>query len=75
VSVETEALLSMGLANSPMANADIRLAGGNFITAQPIGVINGVDLQHTGCVRKVDVAALKNRVNFGEVVLLAPLGY
>lgn len=75
VRVEIEALLSMGLPNSPMANADIRVAGGNFITAQPIGVINGVDLMHTGCVRKVDVAALKDRMEFGEVVLLSPLGY
>lgn len=75
VRVEIEALLSMGLPNSPMANADIRVAGGNFITAQPIGVINGVDLQHTGSVRKVDVAALNDRLEFGEVVLLSPLGY
>ena len=75
VRVEIEALLSMGLANSPMANADIRVAGGNFITAQPIGVINGVDLEHTGSVRKVDVAALNDRMEFGEVVLLSPLGY
>ncbi|HUV99497.1 MAG TPA: amino-acid N-acetyltransferase, partial [Gallionella sp.] len=75
VRVEIEALLSMGLANSPMANADIRVAGGNFITAQPIGIINGVDLMHTGSVRKVDVAALNDRMEFGEVVLLSPLGY
>ena len=60
VRLEIEALLSMGLANSPMANADIRVAGGNFITAQPIGVINGVDLLHTGRVRKVDVSAIKD---------------
>ncbi len=73
--LEVEALLSMGLANSPMANADIRVAGGNFITAQPMGVINGVDLMHTGCVRKVDVAAIKDRLEFNEVVLLSPLGY
>ena len=75
VRVEIEALLSMGLANSPMANADIRVAGGNFITAQPIGIINGMDLMHTGSVRKVDVAALNDRMEFGEVVLLSPLGY
>jgi amino-acid N-acetyltransferase len=75
VRLEIEALLSVGLANSPMANADIRVAGGNFITAQPIGVIHGVDLMHTGCVRKVDVAAMKDRMEFGEVVLLSPLGY
>ena len=75
VRVEIEALLSMGLPNSPMANADIRVAGGNFITAQPMGVINGVDLLHTGGVRKVDVAAIRDRLAFGEVVLLSPLGY
>ncbi len=75
VRVEIEALLSMGLANSPMANADIRVAGGNFITAQPMGVISGVDLMHTGRVRKVDVAAIRDRLEFNEVVLLSPLGY
>jgi amino-acid N-acetyltransferase len=75
VRVEIEAQLSVGLVNSPMANADIRVAGGNFITAQPIGVINGVDLLHTGRVRKVDVAAMRDRMEFGEVVLLSPLGY
>ncbi len=75
VRVEIEALLSMGLANSPMANADIRVAGGNFITAQPMGVIHGVDLLHTGSVRRVDVAAIKDRLAHNEVVLLSPLGY
>ena len=75
VRVEIEALLSMGLANSPMANADIRVAGGNFITAQPMGVIHGVDLLHTGSVRKVDVVAIKDRLEHNEVVLLSPLGY
>ncbi|MDD4868066.1 MAG: amino-acid N-acetyltransferase [Mycobacterium sp.] len=75
VRFEIEALLSLGLANSPMANADIRVAGGNFITAQPLGVIDGIDMLHTGSVRKVDVAALNDRMEFGEVVLLSSLGY
>ncbi len=75
VRFEIEALLSMGLANSPMANANIRVAGGNFITAQPIGVIHGVDLLHTGSVRKVDAAAIRDRLAFNEVILLSPLGY
>jgi len=75
VRVEIEALLSMGLANSPMANAEIRVAGGNFITAQPMGVIDGIDLMHTGSVRKVNVAAIRDRLAGNEVVLLSPLGY
>ena len=73
--VEIEALLSMGLPNSPMANADIRVSSGNFVTAKPIGILDGVDLQHTGEVRKIDVAAINDRLNFGELVLLSPLGY
>jgi len=75
VRFEIEALLSMGLTNSPMANADIRMAGGNFVTAQPMGVIHGVDLLHTGNVRKIDVSAIKDRLAFNEVVLLSPLGF
>lgn len=73
--VEIEALLSMGLPNSPMANADIRVSSGNFVTAKPIGIVDGVDLQHTGEVRKIDAAAINDRLKFGELVLLSPLGY
>jgi amino-acid N-acetyltransferase len=75
VRVEIEALLSMGIANSPMAGADIRVASGNFVTAKPLGVRDGVDLQHTGEVRKVDAAAIQRRLDDGELVLLSPLGY
>ena len=75
VRVEIEALLSMGLVNSPMAGSDIRVASGNFVTAKPLGVRDGVDLQHTGEVRKVDAAGIQKRLDDGELVLLSPLGY
>lgn len=75
VRVEIEALLSMGLPNSPMANAAIRVASGNFVTARPVGVIEGIDLMHTGEVRKVDTAAIRSRLEQGELALLSPLGY
>lgn len=75
VRVEIEALLSMGLVNSPMAGADIRVASGNFVTARPMGVRNGVDLQHTGEVRKIDAVGIKKRLDDSELVLLSPLGY
>ena len=73
--VEIEALLSMGLANSPMAGSDIRVASGNFVTAKPIGVLQGVDLVHTGEVRKIDVVGIRDRLDHNELVLLSPLGY
>src|SRR5262245_35279569 len=73
--VEIEALLSQGLPNSPMEGAHIRVASGNYITAQPIGVRNGTDFQFTGAVRKVDAAGIARRLDAGEVVLVPPLGY
>jgi len=73
--VEIEALLSMGLPSSPMAGAEIRVASGNFVTARPIGVLDGVDLQHTGEVRKVHTGAIRDRLDHGDLVLLSPLGY
>ena len=73
--VEIEALLSMGVQNSPMANADIRVASGNFVTAKPIGVVEGVDYIHTGEVRKIDAAGIRDRLDHNELVLLSPLGY
>ncbi|BBP05902.1 amino-acid acetyltransferase [Sulfuriferula plumbiphila] len=75
VRVEIEALLSMGLPNSPMANADIRVASGNFVTARPLGVRGGVDLLHTGEVRKINAAAIRQRLEDNDIVLLSPLGY
>lgn len=73
--VEIEATLSQGLPDSPMARAQIRVASGNFITARPIGVVNGVDFQFTGAVRKVDAAAIQRRLENEEVVLVPHLGY
>ncbi len=75
VRVEIEALLSLGIANTPMAGADIRVASGNFVTAQPQGVREGVDLLHTGEVRKIDAAAIRRRLDQHDIVLLSPIGY
>ncbi|OOZ36321.1 amino-acid N-acetyltransferase [Solemya velesiana gill symbiont] len=75
VRVEIEALLSMGLANSPMAGAKVRVASGNFVTAKPIGVREGVDYCHTGQVRRVDANAICRLVESDAIVLIPPLGY
>jgi amino-acid N-acetyltransferase len=75
VRVEMEALLSMELANSPMWGADIRVSSGNFVTAKPVGVVNGVDFQHTGEVRKIDADGIKRRLDDHEVVLISPIGF
>lgn len=73
--VEIEALLSLGLANTPMAGVRIPVASGNFVTAQPLGVIDGTDYLHTGEVRRIDRQALRKRLDEGAVALLPPIGY
>jgi amino-acid N-acetyltransferase len=75
VRVEIEALLSMGLANSPMAGARLRVASGNFVTARPLGVREGTDYCHTGQVRRIDAEGIRSRLDAGAIVLLSPLGY
>ncbi len=75
VRVEIEALLSMGLANSPMAGAQIRVASGNFVTAKPLGVLDGVDYCYTGKVRRIDSQAIHQQLDQNNVVLISPIGY
>ncbi|WP_455198726.1 amino-acid N-acetyltransferase [Kaarinaea lacus] len=75
VRVEIEALLSMGLTNSPMEGAHIRVASGNVVTAKPLGVHDGVDFLHTGEVRRIDAEAIRHQLDQGAIVLLSPLGY
>lgn len=75
VRVEIEALLSMGLANSPMAGTRIRVTSGNHVTARPIGIVDGTDYQHTGEVRRVDAGAIRAHLDNGSIVLIPPLGY
>lgn len=75
VRVEIEALLSMGLANSPMAGAKIRVVSGNFVIAKPIGVIDGIDYGHTGEVRRIDSQAIHQQLDMNAVVLVSPVGY
>ncbi|MFV1983281.1 MAG: amino-acid N-acetyltransferase [Thiohalomonadales bacterium] len=73
--VEIEALLSMGLANSPMHGAALRVVSGNMITAQPLGVQNGIDFAHTGIVRSIDKDAILKQLTNNSMVLISPLGY
>ena len=72
---EIEAAFSQGLPNTPMADSTVRVISGNFITARPIGIVNGVDFQHSGVVRKVDIAGILRTLDMGALVLLSPFGF
>ena len=72
---EIEAAFSQGLPNTPMANAIVRVVSGNFLTAQPVGIVDGVDFMHSGVVRKVDAAAIRRAIDIGAMLLLSPFGF
>jgi amino-acid N-acetyltransferase len=73
--LDIEAAFSQGLPNTPMAHATVRVVSGNFVTARPVGIVDGVDFEHTGVVRKVDVNAIRTSLANGALVLLPPLGF
>ena len=72
---EIEAAFSQGLPNTPMAGSTVRVLSGTFITARPVGIVDGIDFQHSGLVRKVDVGGISRTLDMGALVLLSPFGF
>lgn len=72
---EIEAAFSQGLPNTPMAGARMRVISGNFLTARPVGIVDGVNFMHTGLVRKVDVEGIRRALDSDALVLLSPFGF
>ena len=73
--LEIQAGLSMGLGNTPMSNSAIRVNTGNYVSARPLGVIDGVDFELTGAPRYIDADAMIGKLDDGEIIVLPPLGY
>ena len=72
--INIEAMLSQGLPNTPLAGGFLRVTGGNFITARPVGVVDGVDFHYTGAVRKVVAEEIQGDLAQENVVLITPIG-
>jgi amino-acid N-acetyltransferase len=72
--IEVEAMLSQGLPNTPMAGSFMRVTSGNFITAKPVGIVDGVDYGYTGAVRRVIAEEIAADLDQQNVVLMSPLG-
>lgn len=70
-----ESQLSMGLPNTPMAGAAVSVVSGNFVTAKPYGVHNGIDFCQTGNVRNIDTDTINLQLQNNNLVLISPVGY
>ena len=58
-----------------MFSTTLPVISGNFVTAQPLGVLGGVDYLFTGKVRRIDTTAIHQQLDLGNVVLISPVGY
>lgn len=57
------------------ATNDLRAANANAIVAHPRGIIEGIDLQHTGAVERVDTEMLQTLLAQGITPVIPPLGF
>jgi amino-acid N-acetyltransferase len=73
--MDIEAQLSCSLANTSMAGAQLKVVGGTWVTARPVGVRDGVDHLLTGEVRRVDIGEIRAELAADRIVLLSPVGY
>jgi len=51
------------------------VVSGNFFTAIPKGVIDGIDFGYTGHVRKVEANKIRAHLDRGDIVILTNLGF
>ena len=70
-----ESLFSTGLPNTPLHNVEVNIVSGNFIAAQPVGIVDGIDHQCTGRLRSANVDAIAKLLDTQAIVLLSPLGF
>ena len=70
-----ESLFSTGLVNTPMAGMKLTTVSGNFVLAKPIGIVDGVDQQYHGQVRRIETLAIRQQLEVNNIVLLSSLGY
>ena len=60
-----------------MANATVRVVSGNFLTARPVGIVDGVDFMHSAAWSAASMRATHPpcAIDIGALVLLSPFGF
>lgn len=71
---DVEAMLSTALARTPLGGRQVEVVSGNLVTARPSGILDGVDMQHTGELRRIAVSSIREHLQHGRIVLLPCLG-
>lgn len=56
-------------------HSTLTIVSGNWVVAKPKGIIDGIDYQHTGSLRRIDQQAINDLLDRNQVTLLTPLAY
>ncbi len=72
---ELSAVFSATTTDSPTGRQDIYTVSGNYVKAQPLGIIDGVDHHHTGDVRKIHSELIRHHLESDAIVLIPSMGY
>lgn len=73
--VQIENLLTYALNLPSLSSRKLGIVSGNFITARPLGVHDGIDYGFTGVVRKINHDLIQQQLDAHNIVLLSPMGY
>lgn len=73
--MDIEARLRCSLGNTLMAGSNLKIIGGTWVIARPVGVRNGIDHLLTGLVRGIDVAEIRRALGTDRILLVSPVGY
>lgn len=73
--IRIENLLTHALNQPTLSSNGLGIISGNFITARPLGIHDGIDYGYTGLVRKINHNFIRQQLDAHNIVLLSPIGY
>lgn len=73
--IRIENLLTHALSQPSLASNGLGIISGNFITARPLGIHDGIDYGFTGLIRKINHNLIQKQLDAHNIVLLSPMGY
>ena len=72
---ELEATFMSHSFHLPGGKKEILLTSGNFVKAKPLGIIDGVDFESSGEVRKINALAINRQLDTNAILLIPPIGF
>ncbi len=75
IRITLENMLGFALSQPGLSGNGLGISSGNFVTARPLGVIDGVDYGFTGKIRRIQHQHIMTQLTLDRLVLLSPLGY